>query len=119
MTREEANMWIENTFSDFTKEEDRQESIFYLVKKIFDDKEKKEEAESKEVCNHEKTIPYYEYVRCNECGAIKTDSDSSWGIAKNKWFKNKEEAYFYKEKGYLPTYENGISNEQRTICQKI
>ena len=24
MTREEANIWIENTFSDFTKEEDRQ-----------------------------------------------------------------------------------------------
>ena len=37
MTKEKANEWIENTFSDWTKEDDRQESIFYLVKKIYDD----------------------------------------------------------------------------------
>ena len=41
MTRDKANEWIENTFSGYTEEEDRQESIFYLVKRIYDDFEKK------------------------------------------------------------------------------
>ncbi|MGL5725009.1 hypothetical protein [Cetobacterium sp.] len=41
MTRDKANEWIENTFSGYTKEEDRQESIFYLVKRIYDSFEKK------------------------------------------------------------------------------
>ena len=41
MERLKANEWIENTFSGYTKEEDRQESIFYLVKRIYDDFEKK------------------------------------------------------------------------------
>lgn len=41
MERLKAKEWIENTFSEYTKEEDRQESIFYLVKRIYDDFEKK------------------------------------------------------------------------------
>lgn len=41
MERLKANEWIENTFSEYIKEEDRQESIFYLVKRIYDDFEKK------------------------------------------------------------------------------
>ena len=35
MTKEEAEEWIENTFSEFTPEEDRQESIYYLIQKIY------------------------------------------------------------------------------------
>lgn len=69
MTREEANMWIENTFSDFTKEEDRQESIFYLVKKIFDDKEKKEETEIKDrLAELEKVILDYYLAKGYQVG---------------------------------------------------
>ena len=41
MERLKANEWIENSFSEYTKEEDRQESIFYLVKRIYDSFEKK------------------------------------------------------------------------------
>ena len=41
MERLKANECIENTFSEYIKEEDRQESIFYLVKRIYDDFEKK------------------------------------------------------------------------------
>lgn len=112
MTREEAKefMWIENDKNPLLRwgsHASIRNLVSSLIDKIYDDFENEEQLQKpKEVCNHEETTPYYEYVRCNECGAIKTDSDSSWGIAKNKWFKNKEEAYFYKEKGYLPTCEN-------------
>lgn len=40
MNREKVNEWLENTFSDYTKEEDRKESIFYLLKKLQDDQDK-------------------------------------------------------------------------------
>jgi len=53
-------------------------------------------------CEHENTKPSYEYVTCNDCGAIKTDSDRSWGIAKNKWFESLDIANFYKNNGRLP-----------------
>ena len=103
MTREKAHEQIECLHIN----DIQARGLHLVIDKIYDDFENEEQLQKpKEVCNHEETTPYYEYVRCNECGAIKTDSDSSWGIAKNKWFKNKEEAYFYKEKGYLPTCEN-------------
>jgi hypothetical protein len=37
MTRADAKNWLENSFSDYMKEDSREESIFYLVKKIYDD----------------------------------------------------------------------------------
>jgi len=40
MNREKVNEWLENTFSDYTKEEDKKESIFYLLKKLQDDNDK-------------------------------------------------------------------------------
>ncbi|MDD2290642.1 MAG: hypothetical protein PHV52_00050 [Aliarcobacter sp.] len=102
MTREEANIWIENTFSDFTKEEDREESISFLVKRIFDDFEKNSVNKEDDKCKHINGRPSYEYWICSDCGSIKTDSNDSWGIAKNKWFNNESEAKFYKNNGYLP-----------------
>lgn len=41
----------------------------------------------------------YDHVEC-ECGAFMTDS--GWGIASNRWFKNRDEAEFYKKHGRLP-----------------
>ena len=35
MTEAEALEWNENTFSEFTKESDRKESIYYLIKRIY------------------------------------------------------------------------------------
>ena len=40
MTEEKALEWVENTFSEWTKPEDRQESIYYLIKKIYKDFDK-------------------------------------------------------------------------------
>lgn len=61
-----------------------------------------DEEYEEEECTHRSTTPSYEYVRCNDCGSILTDSGSSWGIAKNKWFNSESEAKFYKNNGYLP-----------------
>lgn len=43
MTEEKALEWVENTFSEYTKEEEREESIFYLIKKIYTDVNKTKE----------------------------------------------------------------------------
>ena len=56
MTRDEANLWIENTFSEYTKEEDRQESIYYLVKKIFDDNDNKKSCDGCKSIEDSKTL---------------------------------------------------------------
>lgn len=71
--------------------------IAYAVIK-YKEKEEKQDRE----CKHKNTTPEYDYVSCNDCGAIKTDSGSVWGIAKNKWFNSEVEAKFYKNNGYLP-----------------
>ncbi len=57
-----------------------------------------------EKCKHKNTAPEYDYVSCNDCGSIKTDSGSGWGMAKNKWFNNKYEADYFKSHGCLPEY---------------
>lgn len=41
MTEKKATEWIDNTFSEYTAEEDRKEAIVYLIKKIFNDNNKK------------------------------------------------------------------------------
>lgn len=62
---------------------------------------------SKEVCKHQGDgYPSYDHYVCSECGSIKTDSHSSWGIAKNTWFKSVDEARFYKKHGRLPEKVN-------------
>ena len=53
-------------------------------------------------CPHTNITPQYNYGRCNTCGAVHTDSGKDWGIAKNKWFTNLEEALFYKDHGRYP-----------------
>ncbi len=53
-------------------------------------------------CNHKNITPLYEFVKCNDCGSIKTDSHRSWGVAKNTWFESLEHAEFYKKNGFLP-----------------
>ena len=58
--------------------------------------------EASKECKHTNGSPSYEYWVCSDCGSIKTDSNNSWGIAKNKWFKNESEAKFYKNNGFLP-----------------
>lgn len=86
-------IWDTSPFHDGTFL-DTVETVGFLSRKI----EKIEE----EKCKHWNTTPSYEYIRCNDCGSIKTDSGSSWGIAKNKWFNSESEAKFYKNNGYLP-----------------
>lgn len=51
-------------------------------------------------CLHEDTTTHYDFHTCNTCGGFL--ADSGWGIAKNKWFKSKAEAEFYKKNGRLP-----------------
>lgn len=51
-------------------------------------------------CQHERTHTGYDYVSCLDCGAFRTDS--GWGIAKCRWFVNREEAVFYRKNGRLP-----------------
>lgn len=51
-------------------------------------------------CKHDDTTPSYEYVTCNNCGAVRTDS--KWGIASNTWFRNLNEAKFYQQHGRSP-----------------
>ncbi len=54
-------------------------------------------------CAHRNIRPSYDYVVCEDCGSIKTDSDRSWGIAKNKWFESLDFAEFYRKTGTLPS----------------
>lgn len=89
---------LNSMFNDFYatyKYSHRFQMIHFLNNQFFDLIEE-------EKCKHWNTTPSYEYVRCNDCGSIKTDSGSSWGIAKNKWFNSESEAKFYKNNGYLP-----------------
>jgi len=52
-------------------------------------------------CSHERREPDWDYVSCKDCGAIYA-SNQDWGLAKFKWFKDKEEAVFYKKNGKYP-----------------
>ena len=61
-------------------------------------------------CKHRYLNHHYEYVQCVDCLSIKTDSDNSWGIAKNKWFKSLEEANFYRQYGRLPEQPKNLSD---------
>ena len=49
-------------------------------------------------CTHTKGISEYDHWRCFMCGYILTDS--SWGVAKNKWFESIEKAKLYKDNGH-------------------
>ena len=40
MNREKVNEWLENTFSEYRNQEDRKESIFYLLKRLQDNHDK-------------------------------------------------------------------------------
>lgn len=52
-------------------------------------------------CLHENQVNVgYDVIKCNDCGALKTDS--SWGIASNMWFASRDYALFYKNNGRLP-----------------
>jgi len=54
----------------------------------------------KQECKHEHVDPYWDYLKCKECGAIHTDD--GWGIASLKWFKSFDDAQYYKMHGRLP-----------------
>lgn len=59
-------------------------------------------AQQEKTCDHSNgTTPHYDWVTCNDCGAIHTGS--IFGIAKNKWFKDEDEARFYQKNGRLPS----------------
>ena len=51
-------------------------------------------------CSHNDCIIHFTHVTCQSCRMVKTDS--GWGIASRKWFKNLAEAEFYKINGRLP-----------------
>ncbi len=52
-------------------------------------------------CKHENSLHVgYDVIRCNECGALKTDS--TWHVASNKWFESRDAAFFYMQHGHLP-----------------
>lgn len=59
-----------------------------------------QEVTTSDVCLHEEHTAYWDHIRCNSCGCVKTDS--GFGLAKNKWFKNMDEAKFYNKNGRLP-----------------
>ncbi len=55
------------------------------------------------MCKHDgKYTTKYTHIICDECNAIKTDGDSSWGFAGNNWFKNLAEAEYYGKHGRYP-----------------
>jgi hypothetical protein len=59
-------------------------------------------------CEHKgERTTHWDYIRCSDCGAVKTDS--GWGIAKNQWFKDKDEAEFYKKTGARPAAPTSAS----------
>ncbi len=53
-------------------------------------------------CEHKDKNIGYDSVKCTSCGMIKTDHGSDWGVAKNMWFDNIEDANFYKQFGRYP-----------------
>lgn len=57
---------------------------------------------STETCKHNNgsTPIGYDESRCNDCGMISVGG--SWGIASRMWFRNLEEAKFYRDNGRLP-----------------
>lgn len=82
MTKEKANEWIENTFSEWTKENDRQESIFYLVKRIYNDLENR----SCENCKFKYVInSTYTECRCNESPLYSLDLVCFPFFSCNQW----------------------------------
>lgn len=56
-------------------------------------------------CKHADRSPKMDHISCNDCGYIMTDRDSSWGVAKSKWFKSIDEAILYRDTGRLPDEE--------------
>lgn len=82
MTKEKANEWIENTFSDWTKEDDRQESIFYLVKRIYNDLENR----SCENCKFKYVVDSMcTECRCNESPIEYLDLDTFPFFGCSEW----------------------------------
>lgn len=51
----------------------------------------------------------YEYVTCKECGAVGTDWDASWGVARAAWFDSIHDAKMFKTQGRLPEYPKSVS----------
>jgi hypothetical protein len=52
-------------------------------------------------CRHENGIvPFYDYIKCKSCYMINTDN--GWGVASYKWFKDVNEAKFYRDHGRYP-----------------
>jgi hypothetical protein len=56
-------------------------------------------------CKHTDRSVKMDHHSCNKCRYILTDSDSSWGVAKSKWFKSMDEAILYRDTGRLPDEE--------------
>lgn len=57
-------------------------------------------------CEHRKTIAEYDGVTCKDCGSFLTDS--AWGIARNRWFKSRGEAEFYRSHGRIPDDDGNV-----------
>lgn len=51
-------------------------------------------------CPHDSGTAKHDHWACNDCGAVKPDTQ--WGIASRMWFASIAEAEFYKEHGRLP-----------------
>ena len=77
MNREKVNEWLENTFSEWTKEEDRKESIFYLLKKVQDDNDKEMERFLLEINNAKNEIFRLNSLDCNNCNYKHIDGESA------------------------------------------
>lgn len=75
MNREKANEWLENTFSEYTKEEDRKESIFYLLKKLQDDQDKEISRLLVDINDAENEIFRLNNSNCKDCKYKNNDFD--------------------------------------------
>src|SRR5690606_16495012 len=54
-------------------------------------------------CEHKRTEPRRTHVRCLDCESVKTDSDPSWGAARDRWFPSLPAA----RAAAAPTQEKG------------
>lgn len=76
MNREKVNEWLDNAFSEYTKEEDRKESIFYLLKRLQDNHDKEISKLLLEIQDAKNEIFRLNILDCNNCNYKPIDGES-------------------------------------------
>lgn len=66
-------------------------------------------------CQHKIVVPEYDHSRCTKCGAVHTDGNRSWGVAKDLCFDSLTTANFFKDNGRLPDLKFSWKKECTTL----